>query len=221
MLLPLLAYTSSKTKNRVEDIWMTSPHPLNTAMTSPTAAKLVQGTAIHQDKSRINPGYLLSSQPQFQRSHSQTRAESSSFSSSRMNPQLSETHCATTCILTLQPDIKAFTNCTNREKKPFSARGKCLFPLHIKNIFSLFIKTLVHFTYALYLHIVPCCLYSLQPITVKFESYLQQCVRMIDFIIGGKNNQRSQKKPNISPDKKQNYLYPLTDSDLLCQASGM
>lgn len=101
MLLPLLAYTSSKTKNRVEDIWMTSPHPLNTAMTSPTAPKLVQGTAIHQDKSRINPGYLLSSQPQFQRSHSQTRAESSSFSSSRMNPQLSETHCATTCILTL------------------------------------------------------------------------------------------------------------------------
>lgn len=56
MLLPLLAYTASRTKNRVEDIWMTSPHPLSMAMTSPTAAKLVQGTAIDQDKSRINPG---------------------------------------------------------------------------------------------------------------------------------------------------------------------
>lgn len=135
MLLPLLAYTSSKTKNRVEDIWMTSPHPLNTAMTSPTAPKLVQGTAIHQDKSRINPGYLLSSQPQFQRSHSQTRAESSSFSSSRMNPQLSETHCATTCILTLQTDIKAFTNCTNKEKSHFLPEESVSFLFILRTFF--------------------------------------------------------------------------------------
>lgn len=40
MLLPLLAYTVSRT-NRVEDIRMTLPHALNVAMTSPTAARLV------------------------------------------------------------------------------------------------------------------------------------------------------------------------------------